>query len=109
MAYVPHADSLAMAVQLARGGALRVVETVGFPICGWANETGALNLLTRDGGHAVHRRRVQAARGSGFDDLAALIGYAGARGKSSRAPARLRALALSAGFREPTADNDDLD
>lgn len=46
LSYVPYAEDLEFAIRLARGSSLAVVETVGYPLHGWASRLGALNLLT---------------------------------------------------------------
>lgn len=46
LAYVPDYESLYLASTYARGSSLAVVETIQFPLIGWAMELGALNLLT---------------------------------------------------------------
>jgi hypothetical protein len=128
VAYVPYDATLALAVQMAHGGALGVVETVAFPISGWARETGAVNLTTgtpaapfsadiakqldrvifhgnngwtRGFGADQTLRILTDLRRAGFDDLAGVTGFVGALGKSGKSMARLRALALKAGFSEP--------
>jgi len=45
--YVPYEDTLALAVQLSREGALGVAEAAGFRVGGWARAVGALDLTTR--------------------------------------------------------------
>lgn len=45
LAYVPEERVLALAHRHARRTALCVVETVSFPVHGWAREVGAINLL----------------------------------------------------------------
>lgn len=46
LAYVPYGRELAYAVSLARATSLCVVETVSFPVRGWAAAVAAINLLT---------------------------------------------------------------
>jgi hypothetical protein len=46
LAYVPYVEELDFAMDLAQHSAIVVVETVGFPIAGWAAWLGATNLLT---------------------------------------------------------------
>lgn len=46
LAYVPHAEDLEFAMRLAQNSSLGVVETVSFPLGGWAAWVGALNLTT---------------------------------------------------------------
>ncbi len=46
LSYVPHAEELEFAMRLARGSSLAVVETVSFPLIGWAARLGATNLIT---------------------------------------------------------------
>lgn len=48
LAYVPDERTLKLALNLARGYSLAVVETVSFPLAEWAAGAGAINLL--DGG-----------------------------------------------------------
>lgn len=48
LAYVPHGEELEFASRLARDSSLAVVETVSFPLAGWAAWVGALNLVTRE-------------------------------------------------------------
>jgi hypothetical protein len=48
LAYVPEARTLALAHRHARNAALCVVESVSFPLHGWAREVGAVNLLNGD-------------------------------------------------------------
>lgn len=132
LAYVPYEDTLALAMQVARGGALGVVETVEFPLGGWAREVDALDLTTRQAaepfsteiGEQLDRvifygnngwtrgfgadqtlRVLTALRRTGFDDLAAIVGFVAARGKSGKAMKRLRTLALKAGFNGPKEPN----
>jgi hypothetical protein len=45
LAYVPHEAALQLAVDLARGYSLAVVETLRFPLTGWAAGVGAIDLL----------------------------------------------------------------
>lgn len=45
LAYVPHAEELEFATRLARNSSLAVVETVSFPLGGWAAWVGALDLV----------------------------------------------------------------
>lgn len=45
LAYVPDERSLKLALDLARGYSLAVVETVSFPLAEWAADAGAINLL----------------------------------------------------------------
>ncbi len=45
LAYVPDERSLKLALDLARGHSLAVVETVSFPLAEWAADAGAINLL----------------------------------------------------------------
>lgn len=45
LAYVPDERSLKFALDLARGYSLAIVETVSFPLAGWAAGAGAINLL----------------------------------------------------------------
>lgn len=45
LAYVPDERTLKLALDLARGYSLAVVETVSFPLAEWAAGTGAINLL----------------------------------------------------------------
>jgi hypothetical protein len=132
LAYVPYGDALELAVQLARGASLCVVETESFPVSGWARSVGAEDLArgevaqpfpseivkeldrlifygnngwTRGFGANQTSHVLTQLRQSGFDDLAAVVGYAGAYGKSAKAMERLRKLALNAGFTEtPTSD-----
>jgi len=46
LSYVPHAEDLQFAMTIARDSSLAVVETVSFPVSGWAAWLGALNLVT---------------------------------------------------------------
>lgn len=46
LSYVPDADDLAFAMGLARGSSIAVVESVAFPVSGWASSVGAVNLAT---------------------------------------------------------------
>jgi hypothetical protein len=46
LSYVPHAEELEFAMRLARESSLAVVETVTFPLSGWAAWLGAWNLVT---------------------------------------------------------------
>jgi len=48
LAYVPHAEELDFATRLARNSSLGVVETVSFPLGGWAAWLGAFNLVTEE-------------------------------------------------------------
>lgn len=48
LAYVPHAGGLDFATRLARNSSLAVVETVSFPLGGWAACVGAFNLATEE-------------------------------------------------------------
>ena len=48
LAYVPYADDLQFAMRLARSSSLAAVETVSFPLRGWAAWLGAWNLVTND-------------------------------------------------------------
>ncbi|SOC51091.1 hypothetical protein SAMN05421879_10120 [Ornithinimicrobium cerasi] len=45
LAYLPDERSLKLALDLARGHSLAVVETVRFPLAEWAASVGAINLL----------------------------------------------------------------
>ena len=45
LAYVPDERTLKLALNLARGYSLAVVETVSFPLAEWAASAGAINLL----------------------------------------------------------------
>lgn len=45
LAYVPNERTLKLALNLARGYSLAVVETVNFPLAEWAAGVGAINLL----------------------------------------------------------------
>lgn len=45
LAYVPDERTLKLALNLARGYSLAVVETARFPLAEWAADTGAINLL----------------------------------------------------------------
>ncbi|WP_380169786.1 hypothetical protein [Jannaschia sp. R86511] len=45
LAYVPDERTLKLALDLARGASLAVVETVSFPLAEWAAAAGATNLL----------------------------------------------------------------
>lgn len=45
IAYVPDARTLDLALDLARGFSLAIVETVSFPLAEWAAGAGAVNLL----------------------------------------------------------------
>lgn len=45
LSYVPHAEELEFAMRLARESSLAVVETVTFPLSGWAAWLGAWNLV----------------------------------------------------------------
>ncbi|GAB3540292.1 hypothetical protein GCM10027403_29850 [Arthrobacter tecti] len=45
LAYVPDERTLKLALNLARGYSLAVVETVSFPLAEWASDSGAINLL----------------------------------------------------------------
>ncbi|MDE3721373.1 hypothetical protein PWG71_08230 [Nocardiopsis sp. N85] len=45
LAYVPDERTLTLALNLARGYSLAVVETVSFPLAEWAASAGAINLL----------------------------------------------------------------
>lgn len=45
LAYVPNERALELALNLARGYSLAVVETVNFPLAEWAAGVGAINLL----------------------------------------------------------------
>jgi hypothetical protein len=128
LAYVPLEDALALAIPLARGGALGVVESSELPVRGWAREVGAVDLTTgqtsepfgtevaeeldrvlfygnngwtRGFGADQTLRILTDLRRTGFNDADAIVGYVGAHGKSSKAMARLRSLALTAGFKPP--------
>jgi len=46
LAYVPTPDTLELAMSVARGSAICVVESVAHPVRGWAAVVGAVNLLT---------------------------------------------------------------
>lgn len=46
LSYVPHAEELEFAMGLARGSSIGVVETVSFPLSGWAAWLGAWNLVS---------------------------------------------------------------
>jgi hypothetical protein len=46
LSYVPHAEDLEFAMDLARGSSIGAVETIGFPIAGWAAWLNAWNLVT---------------------------------------------------------------
>lgn len=48
LAYVPDESVLALAHRHARKTALCVVESVSFPLHGWAREVGAVNLLNQE-------------------------------------------------------------
>lgn len=48
LAYVPYARDLEYAMRLARGRPICVVEANLFPLAGWAQELGAVNLLAPD-------------------------------------------------------------
>lgn len=125
LAYVPYEESLARAMQLARGGSLAVVESVGMPVHGWARMLAATNLVTgvptepfgddvgkdldrlmfhgSNGwtggfGNDVSLRILRDLRTRGFDDAGAVVGVAAASGKSADAMKRLRTLAVKAGF-----------
>ena len=45
LAYVPYADDLEFAMDLAHGSSLAVVETTGFPLDGWAHWLGAWDMV----------------------------------------------------------------
>ncbi|NLI84514.1 MAG: hypothetical protein GX440_03750 [Propionibacterium sp.] len=45
LAYAPDERTLKLALNLARGYSLAIVETVSFPLAEWAAEAGAINLL----------------------------------------------------------------
>ncbi|OHV54486.1 hypothetical protein BCD48_44535 [Pseudofrankia sp. BMG5.36] len=45
LAYVPDYQTMQLAIRYARGGALAVIEGFTTPLCGWAIEVGALDLL----------------------------------------------------------------
>lgn len=45
LSYVPYAEDLEFAMRLARNSSIAVVETVAFPIGGWAARLGAWNLV----------------------------------------------------------------
>lgn len=45
---MPYGPELVYAIQLARSTSLCVVETVSFPVRGWAAAVGAVNLLSGD-------------------------------------------------------------
>jgi hypothetical protein len=46
LAYVPDFDAMNLAMSLAHGSSLVVVETREYPLIGWAVEVGAVNLVT---------------------------------------------------------------
>ncbi len=46
LSYVPYGEDLEFAMRLAKGSSLAVVETVSFPLHGWASWLGATNLVT---------------------------------------------------------------
>jgi hypothetical protein len=46
LAYVPYLDDLAFAMRLAANSSLAVVETVGFPLAGWAAWFEATDLIS---------------------------------------------------------------
>lgn len=48
LAYVPHAEELEFAARLARNSSLGVVETVSFPLGGWAAWVGAFDLVAEE-------------------------------------------------------------
>src|SRR6266545_4121562 len=48
LAYVPVAKTLELAISVARGSSLCVVETDTYPVRGWAAVVGAVDLLTGD-------------------------------------------------------------
>jgi hypothetical protein len=48
LAYVPHAGELDFATRLAGASSLAVVETVSFPLGGWAARVGAFNLAIEE-------------------------------------------------------------
>lgn len=48
LAYVPDYEGMELAANVARSSSLAVVETVSYPLLGWAMEVGALNLLTNE-------------------------------------------------------------
>lgn len=45
LSYVPYAKELAFAMQLARNSSIAVVETISFPLAGWAARLGAWDLF----------------------------------------------------------------
>jgi hypothetical protein len=45
LAYLPNEDALKLALDLARGYSLAIVETIGFPIAEWAAGSGAIHRL----------------------------------------------------------------
>jgi hypothetical protein len=45
LAYVPHERTLKLALDLARGYSLAIVESVSFPLAEWAAGAGAINLI----------------------------------------------------------------
>jgi hypothetical protein len=47
LAYVPYAKSLELANRLARRSSLCIVESVGFPVGGWAAQVGAFDLIRK--------------------------------------------------------------
>lgn len=66
LAYVPHAEELDFATQLARNSSLAVVETASFPLGGWAAVVGAFNLVTEDFTGPLDTAVVEAIEGLTF-------------------------------------------
>ncbi|MGQ0844334.1 MAG: hypothetical protein ACT4QF_09370 [Sporichthyaceae bacterium] len=118
LAYVPDERTLELAHRYARGSALCVVESVSFPVHGWARQTGAVSLLdgrvlpaldasvatTLDGlkfagnngwGDKPGKRDAARLLGDlrGRVDLDEVVGYILARGASERGAKNLRAIA----------------
>jgi len=73
LAYVPDADDLDFALGLARASSIAVVESVAFPVLGWASFLGAVNLVSDEPtpslpdavAHAVDRLKFYGNNGFG--------------------------------------------
>lgn len=123
LAYVPEQRVLELAHRRARGATLCVVESVSFPIHGWARESAAVNLLDGsvlpplDPALATGLDRLQRAGNNGWGDqpgkrdatrllgelrlnldCAEVFGYVLARGASERGVTNLRKIAQKIGF-----------
>jgi hypothetical protein len=53
LSYVPDVEELEFATRMAHGSSLAVVETVAFPIAGWASWLGAWNLIADEATPAI--------------------------------------------------------